>query len=497
MGNLKGPGFLEGLRKSRSPFPSGIVGVEIGSDWLKIIQPENGRNGKVSYQVEFLKLAQIKDGIAEAIQESFRLRKFHRQNVVACIPRHLVTMRMLDLPASDPGEISDMIDLQVGKQTPYAREEIVFAHKVIEKGSSGYARVMLGIVTRSIVCERMDVLAKAGLSVKGIMISSEGVYRWFRGAYPAEAQAKTSRALILLDVDSNYSDFIVIRHGKMVFTRNILVGANHLIQEAGGWREKFSDELRRSLERYQGEEKNVEIAKVFLSGAGPKIEGLEGTVGAALDLSIQSVDSLPELRSGNAAMGPASENASFASMIPLMGIVRDEKEPCMDFIPHENRTQSAMELKTKQLTVMGILLVAIVTALSFLCLAHISAKRAYLAKIKKTISQIAVEAESIDKMRAVIDMVELRQDARGSTLECLREISQVTPKEISLTDIDIDEKKTVVLRGYGFAMSDVFKYVKLLEESAMFEDVTTPYTRVKSDGDAKLSEFEIHCAYQQ
>jgi len=488
MENLKIPGFLSN---------SGIAGVEIGSDWIKIAQRDRSRNGKVAYQVKLLKLALIKESVAAAITECFRLLKLNKQHVVACIPRHLVTVRLLELPATDPKEINDMIDLQVGKQTPYAKEEIIFSHKIVETGSSGYTKVMLAIVARNIVSERMDALAKAGLTVKRVAISSEGVYNWFRSAYPADMKSQSAQAIILVDVDSNYSDFIVIHKEKMVFTRNIFIGANHLTQAAAGWREKFLDELKRSVERYQGVERHVGIAKAYLSGAGPNIHGLDQALSAAMGVSVENADPLKNFYSQNVVKSPQDENLKSASMTQLLGLTLEDQDPSMDLTPNEQKVQNVMDRKTKQLTLMGLLVVAIVTALSFLCLTHVHTKNTYLAKLKKTIAKIATEAEGIDKMRVMIDRVEQRLDSRGSSLECINEIYRITPKEISLTDIDIDEKQMVVLKGHGFAMSDVFKYVKTLEESDMFENVKTTYTRVKNDKDAEFAEFEINCAYQK
>ncbi len=497
MANFIITGFLESMKFQKISFNSGIAGVEIGSDWLKIAQKERAKNEHAFYRVSLLKLAQIKDDVATAIMGSFRLLSFNKQHVVVCIPRHLVTVRMLDLPSTNVREISDMIDLQIGKQTPYAKEDIVFAHKIVEAGASGYTKVMLAIVTRNIVSERMGALAKAGLNLKRIAISSEGVCNWFRRAYLADMKLQSSQAIILLDVDSNYSDFIVMRKGKMVFTRNILIGANHLTQETAGRHEKFSEELKQSLERYRGLEKNVEIVKTYLSGSGPNIKGLDGILNAALGICVENADQLKNLHLRGMEENLRNEELKFVSITPLLGVTMDDGEPCMDLTPNEVKIQNLMERKTKQLTVMGILVVAIVTVLSFLCLTSFNTKNAYLATLKKKMSKIAMQVEGIDKMRAVIDMVEGRLDSRGSSLECLSEIYKITPKEISLTDIDIEEKQSVVLKGHGFAMSDVFKYAKMLEDSEMFENVKTPSIRVKNEKDAKYAEFEINCAYQK
>ena len=496
MAELKLPDFLRQMTFWKNHFDQRIVGIEIGSDWIKIAQKDPAQKGTAVYSADVLKLAQIKGSLVTAIEDCFRLLKFNKQSVVACIPRHLVTVRLLDLPATDPKEISDMIDLQVAKQTPYAKEDIIFAHKIVETGPSGYTKVMLAIVARNIISERMEVLAKAGLMVKRVAMSSEGVYNWFCGAYPPAMKLPASQAILLIDVDSNYSDFIVIHKGNMVFTRNILIGTNHLMREAEVWHGKFLDELKRSLERYQGTEKNVAIVKAYLSGSGPNIKGLDGALGGALAIPVENVDSLKNFCLQGTPGSPLDENLKSVSMTQLLGVIRKE-DLSMDLTPHEKKVQNVMERKAKQLTIMGILAIAIVTALSFLFLMNIHMKNAYLAQLKKTIAKIGVEAEGIDKMRAVVDRIEQRLDTRGSSLEFIHEIYKVTPREIFLTDIDIDERQTVILKGHGFAMSDVFKYVKLLEESDLFENVKTGYTRAKKDAGEEFAEFEINCTYQK
>jgi len=382
MKNFKATRFLENLKFQKIKFNSGIAGVEIGSDWLKIAQKDRP-NGKALCHVNLLKLAQVKEDVSTAIAGSFRTLQINTQFVVACIPRHLVTVRMLELPATDPEEISDMIDLQVGKQTPYAKEDIVFAHKIVETGASGYTKVMLAIVTRSIVGERIDALTKAGLIVKRIAISSEGVCNWFRANYLAGVTRQSAQTVILVDVDSNYSDFIVMRKGKMVFSRSILIGANHLTQDAADWHGKFAGELKQSLERYQSGEKNVEIiTKVYLSGSGPNIKGLDGILASALGADVEKTDQLKNLHSRNISEIMRVENLRFVSVTQILGVAMEDEEPCMDLTPNELKAQERMERKTKQLTFMGIWVAAIVTTLSFLCLTSFNAKSAYLAALK-------------------------------------------------------------------------------------------------------------------
>lgn len=496
---IKIPNFLQNMKFPKFGRNTDIVVVEIGNDWLKIAQKNCVRSGAPVYQINLSKLAQIKDGITDTIDDIFRKLKLDRHNVTAYIPRHLVTVRMLDLPATDPKEISDMINLQVGKQTPYSKEEIVSSHKIIEIGATGYTKVMLVIAARNIINERTDTLIKAGLDVKKVAISSEGVFNWFNDTYMPQIKLDASYGVALVDIDSNYSDFIIIRKGKMVFTRNIFIGANHLMQgqNSDEWRDKFVDELKRSLERYQSEEKSIKVVKMFLSGAAINIKELDIILSANLDLPIENTDQLKNIRARNGVEALRAESFKCVSLTQLFGVSMTDKEPQIDLTTGEQKVQRLMEVKRRQLTVMGILIVSIVTMLSFLLLADIYNKNVYLAKLKRMILKIGTDAEEVEKMRTVISMVEKRLDSRGSSIEVISEIYKITPKEIYLTDINIDEKQTIVLKGGGLAMSDVFKYVKKLEGSHMFENVKTTYTTTKKDKDTEFAEFEISCMYQK
>ena len=491
------PGLLKKMKSFKFGMSTTVVAVEIGNDWLKIVQKTCGKNGKAVYVIDLSKLAQIKDSVATAISQVFKNLKLNKKHVVAYIPRHLVTVRMLELPATDPKEISDMISLQIGKQTPYSKEEIVSSHKIVEVGQSGYAKVMLVIAARNIINERTDTLAKAGLNVDRVAISSEGVYDWFCANYMKDIKLESFQGIVLVDIDSNYSDFIVIRRGKMIFTRNIFIGSNHLIQESADWRIKFIDELKRSLDRYQIEEKSIKIAKIFLTGSAPHMKGLDAALGDATGIPIENIDQFKDVHTRDNKDISKNEDFKLVSLTQLLGVSINAVEPQIDLTASEQRVQNLIDTKREQLTLMGILIVSMVTILSLLVFTNIYNKSMYLTKLKNMISKIETEANGVEKMRSVINLVEKRLDSRGSSIEVINEIYNITPREIHLTDINIDEKRTVILKGGAIAMSDVFKYVKKLEESGMFENVRTTYTTTKKDKDNnEFAEFEISCNYQ-
>jgi len=483
---------LKKLKFMKPVFKKPVVVIEIGNDWLKITENSPSSSGRCITKLYFMKLARIKESMAEAISKVFTDLKLNKQSVIICIPRHLVTVRILELPSIDPKEISDMINLQIGKQTPYSKEEIISAHRIIDTRREGYSKVMLVIARRNLISERVKVLQEAGIEVEKVVVSSESVYNWFGISYVPEVKLD-SQTFILIDIDSNYSDFIIIHKGKFVFSRNILIGANHLLEGQKKWQDKFIEELKHSIELYQSEERDTKIVKIFLSGAARCISDLDSSLSARLDLPVETTDPIKNIQIREDITVLKEEDFRFVSISGLLGASIKHKGLELDLTPTEVRVQKLMEEKRKHLTLMGILFTSIVMMVSLLLLINIYSKNAYLAQLKEKISKIENEANKVEKMRLQIALIEKRLDAKGSSINILNEIYKLTPRQIYFTNIDIEEKKQVVLRGRAFAMSDVFKFITVLENSPYFKGAKTTYATTKREKDTEYADFEIMC----
>ena len=473
-----------------------MVIVEIGNDWLKVAEAKLVSSKLSINKLSFVKLAEIKDSVADAVSRVFRDLKLNKNAVFSIIPRHLVTVRILEFPSTDAKEIKDMINLQVGKQTPYSKEEIISTYRLIGSEKEGYTKVILSIARRKIVSDRVETLQKAGIDVDKVFLSSECLYYWFDMAYLQEIRPN-SVSFVLLDIDSNYSDFLVIRRGKLVFTRNILVGANHLLEEPEKWQEILVGEVKSSLQLYQNGEGDDKIAKMFLSGAAINIKGLDATLNTALDIAVENSNLLRNIQMKKEANILQEHDFKVISISAIMGAAIKNKELVLDLTPSELRIQKMMEDKRKQLTVIGILVVSIGMMASLLLLINIYNKNFYLEQIKQKTANIRGDSMEVEKMRTIVKLVEGRSDAKGCSIDILNEIYKFIPREIYILSISIDEKEHIVLRGAAFAMSDVFKFVATLEDSLYFENVKTTYTTTKKEKDREYAEFEVMCRYEK
>ena len=117
-------------------------------------------------------------------------------------------------------------------------------------------------------------------------------------------------------------------------------------------------------------------------------------------------------------------------------------------------------------------------------------------QLKQKIAKIKNDADEVEKMHMRIDLIEKRLDAKGASINILNEIYRLIPREIYLTNIDIEERNRAILRGRAFAMSGVFKFVATLENSPYFENVKTTYTTTRKEEDTEYAEFEVICSYE-
>ena len=211
-----------------------VVVIEVGGRWLKMARVDFSRGGVKMSRLHTARHDGDLAVVPEMISQAAVKLKLSRETVISYLPRQVVSVRLLDLPSSDPQEVSDMVDLQIGKQTPYSRDEIVSGYRVIGSDGTGYTRVLLGIVQRSLVRQRFGLLEAAGLNVDRMSISSEGLVSW-HAANSVEPPAAPGEADVVIDLDSGHADFMVIEDGQLRFTRSILVGADELTQEAEEW----------------------------------------------------------------------------------------------------------------------------------------------------------------------------------------------------------------------------------------------------------------------
>jgi Tfp pilus assembly PilM family ATPase len=466
-------------------FGRAVIAVEVGSEWLKLVQTSSGRRGPYISGVHLHRLEGGDESLPAAVATAIKELKLPRLPVVACLPRQMVNIRFLDLPSTNPREIADMVDLQIGKQTPYSRDEIVFHYRPVGSAREGYARVMLVIVQRMMAQQRFHVLEEAGLRVEKMSVSSEGLLNWFR---LSQAAAVTDgETVVLLDVDSNYTDLAVVAGGELAFSRSILIGAGQLLGEPGRWMEKLLGEIQHSLDTYRSELPGQKISRLCVTGAGPAVPDLSRRLEETFDFGVTNVDALAgaEMRKPVPALqDPAYRSVSIT---PLVGVALAPQALTLDLTPDAAKARKNLEEDAKRLTVLGIQVMLILMLLSLLVAGAYSRKSALLDDLRRVAQETGRTADSVVRMREKSRLVRDRLDPRRAPVAMLQELQRLLPETAHFTSIQMKENQ-IVVRGTAESVSDVLRFVNALEGSELFENVKSTSER---------RDFTITCAWEK
>jgi type IV pilus assembly protein PilM len=313
----------------------------------------------------------VVDGeIVDADLFARELRAFANQNklrnrmVQVSVSNQKVIVRNVDMPDMTEEELRGAIEFQAQDYIPIPVEEAVMDFQIVGKKTSadGASRqeVLLVAAQSSMVATLHAAIKQAGLRVAGIDVSSMALVRALIPPTPfmtAAAEGGVCRGIV--DIGSSVSTLVIAVDGIVKFTRVInyssdkfarvlseqrsipLGDANILAQRIGlsgptpadstlyaqdviedTWRRlgevasELSEEIRRSLHYYQGQEKAAPLAELVLSGRGALVRNLDSHLAEALSIPV-TVGNPLLLLSENASN---LSDADLAFMAPYLSV---------------------------------------------------------------------------------------------------------------------------------------------------------------------------------
>ena len=459
-----------------------LVALEIGDKYLKLAAAKSPAQGST---LEFFvrPVQGLKDEeITKVLKDILDKSGWKQVSLVINLPRNLVTMRNLHLPSSDPKEISQMIDLHVGRIVPYKKEEILFDHASLRTDSLGYTAQMLAIVHKDVLKKYQRIAQAAGLEIESVFLSSYGVWQWTLNRFKNEI--KQDDLYLLLDIDSLYTDFIVFNKENILFSRTLAFEIRSVI--ANSELNKFIGEIKQSLLIFHKNESiNRKPSAIFVSGVFDA--GINDAVKREFDMPVHTVSN-PAQDEDKLKKAAIPGDTSLTAVADFAVEHRGKR---LSFALPEMAIKRSLKEKTKDLTVLGILLFYLFTiSMAFVWGGQYN-RQSYLKRLVQRNKIIELEIGSLVDQYRKAGFVRDFISARRLPLLLLDEIEKLVPAEIVINYISLEKGDEATLRGQGTKLSDVFKFVTTLENSKYFRDVSTKYTRTKKVKDKELTDFEI------
>lgn len=445
----------------------------------KIVTELLPANPKDALTAFFQKLAQTPEGTSP---------------VWVFVARNLTTFRQMELPSTEQKELTAMADLQIGKQTPYNREEIVVDWQAVPSKRAGFSTVNMAIVHCLALTSYLEALKDSGFEIEKVGLVSSGL------PFFVSPDTGPSAEKLLILVDEFYTEFQIIASEKnredvpqILFSRAIPFGGARLSETGTDAWEKLIAEVKRSLEIVQNEQLLSALPeRALLLGASRHLSALSSRLSQDLNLSCSILETMePLLKFSDEARAEMKTQQETKSFHALLASAALSAESHFDLMPTDLKLRRSLKDRTREIIRLGVMLGAVVMLATGFFFGKIYKKSFVLQSLEKRYEQSADGAKQVNDLRDILSRIHQRASHEGSALHFLDMIHQVTPQDIYYTHVSFEEGKSISLRGYAKVTSSVFNFVTELDKISPFKAIETKYATRRKIKEEELVEFEV------
>lgn len=460
---------------------SRLVTISITSSLIKVAQLT--RAGTVEKLVQ----RPVSSGGAEAsLRDALTGFQLKNAGTVCVLPGDVATTKYLEVPSSSKEEIESILALQASRYTPFNKDEILTSYIKIGSPRPNFSSVLLIVVKRDSVKEKLSILRGAGLSMDAVLFAPEAMARF----YARDINLKKGEKFALVDVGSQHTTFIIVADGVPIMSRNIPVGIENITVDPGV-QAQIVAESRASVEAFL-QETSSRPRSVILTTDHPATAGLEVSLAEALDCKVESIPYGRFVRGVKGVKEQLVRDFVGESALDVIAVGAMAGKCVADLVPQEIKDQRLVVEKGRETMKAGIFILLILAFVGAGLLSRVYFKELFLKQnlIERYSDQkkeVGLLENMISKTRALTEYLQARQ----VPLEAIRELYRLVPDEMYLSSIIMDDAGSISLAGISESMSQVFSFVTALEESSLFENVKTKSTSAKKERGKDVAAFEI------
>jgi Tfp pilus assembly protein PilN len=396
------------------------------------------------------------ENAATALAAMLQKLNHRREPLVIVLPRRLAVLRLLKVPSHETAEIEKMAAFWAPRYLPYSAEELITGYSIVSQDAAGYSSVNLNVIHQDEIERILRVLKQHKPLVESALVSSYGLSLWYAG-FKNDKETLT----LVICLDKTMGDGTIVRGPALLFSR-----AFALPGEAKARQDVLREEIAKTLDAYQREHIDSRPKAVLICGDDQQdADKLLNDLG--FDRREKSNEPLP----------------GFAALAGAVG-------ESLNLLPLPMKARLDRRRTGRRLLSLGILAAGIALCLLVCAAASYQRNKLYLKALKNEIEHLSSRAQSLSQMRQRIDAW---QRSRGGVkaADILLELHRLIPPDISLSAIEFEQGKTLVIRGRAGQLSGVFAAAGALEKSKLFSRVKVNYATKRKVESGEAADFEL------
>ncbi len=471
-----------------------IICFNLSGDSLKLVHGRAAPSGLRF--VDFLSVdiqGRSDEDLPGIIREAVGRLKLGSAEAVNVIPAHFAITKDIEIPSQDPKEIREILDLQAIRHTPYSQEEIIIDYMKVGTRKDSYTKLIFMIVPLSLVRRQIAVLARAGVKIERVFFAPEALGHACSRIFHLEQKSSLQT---VIHIDVKFTDFMNVSGGKLVYIRSIPVGAQHLAAEKERYQGRFIEEIRKSVEAYEGEDNDRTSEEYILTGAPGAADSLQEALQQALNKPVRVLpywEHLP-LVSEQLKDHLSSAKESFLDVASALMAIDDLS---VNFIPEEIKLRKIFEQKSEDLVKIGISVMVVLALICALLMSRVYFKSAYLKNLNQTYQPDLQKAQKLQKDFSRMEIIKDFSENNDIPIRVLAELYDLVPADVRFTAVKYTDQGKMAIEGNARTMSTVFSFISGLEESRYFKKAESKRTAKRKEGDEELVDFEIVCMLEE
>jgi Type IV pilus assembly protein PilM len=461
------------------------LAISINDGIIKLAQAGTSGN------VERVARGSFASGGGETASQTLKslLNLFNRKLPVICVvPAGAATAKTIEVPSSDPEEIKSIINLQASRHTPYSREEVLIGYINLGLNAANNTRLLIVIVHRDIIKEKISVLEAAGLDVDKILFAPEGQARFYAKALNLK---KDALPVAIADFSVNAASYIIIAKTALGFVRHFPVGIKALAQEADG-AAKMQDELKKSMDAYSEESAGAPPSSCMVTTSHGALSNCMAGLKEALGVLFQVNAFSNFIKASGDVRKKLQTDLSDDSFLDVIAPAVMAAKCEINLMPDEMILKKTVDQQSREVSKAGMAAVIIMVLVGCMLLCDIYFKDTYLNKnLRQAFAPQLSEVKMLQAQMSKTKLVRQYIKGRMFSLDIIHDLYTITPNTIYLSNINVDEDGSVTIDGIANSMALVYSYVKMIDDYPTFKEAKLKSASTKRDNGKEVGSFEI------
>ncbi len=494
--------------------PSKIVGLDIGSRYIKAVALSSGMKGARVESLARVSIAPERAGhaartVADGLTELGALGFFPAEWVTVSLPGDQVTVRSFDLPRLPKQGGDSLVKYEMESLLPYLAENIVVDFLKRPSAEEGKTQILGVAAQKSDIGALMEQITASGVEPRSLGWSGLGAYL---ALSESPAMPVGGRGL-LLDMGAERSAITIFDDEGPLLVRSVGIGGEALTENLAraldiSFEQAESLKLREGLD-IQGEEKaraalrdalidlirEVEVSRlavgadldeILITGGGSQIKGATQFFQEALGVECERFDILKHLPT-RAPVAETDHGAEYTAAAGLALAALNSSKYGLNFLKEEFATRHPLDMargKLRAAAVIAGIAICLFGVNFYLDLKYKEQRYETLnQQVRKVFTATFPDARNIvneeSQLNAAIDDAKkgvaslATGGATGMTLEILKSISAQTPPEsdIRVTELSMGEREIMIV-GEAPSFESVNQFRDRLDDLQELDQVT-------------------------